>query len=115
MTLGALFAGRQMGLIGLASTFTTVILIDGPLLQRASTLAVSDMSVSRTLRIEIPPELPRGFSGAWATTDRLGLDIHPVVGFNSSIPGTKGSSLNDIYTLGNAPHAQYVNFTETTP
>lgn len=94
--------------------FTTVILIDGPLLQRASTLAVSDMLMSRTLRIEIPPELPRGFSGSWATTDRLGLDTHPVVGFNFSIPAPKGSTLNDIYTSGNAPHAQYVSFTEIT-
>lgn len=97
--LGALSAGRDMGIVGVACIFSTVILIDGPLLQRASTVASMHMPSSQPLSIKMAPELPHGWSGGWSTTELLGIDnTHPNPAFNSTIPTAGGSSRNDITT-----------------
>ena len=53
-------AGRFVGLLNIASLATALVLIDGPLLQRASTVRLTTLSTNTHLNISLSPELPRG-------------------------------------------------------
>ncbi|RFU25198.1 hypothetical protein B7463_g11149, partial [Scytalidium lignicola] len=65
--LEALFAGRQFNLVALASIAVTVMVIDQPLIQRASSV----ISVPRTSLVnvtaQIAPEIPWGYTGFQAS------------------------------------------------
>lgn len=71
---GALTAGRHTGLLGLACIFSTLVVIDGPLLQRSSTVITGQVAAkSVPLNISMAQEVPTGYSGEWVTGDTLGM------------------------------------------
>ncbi|KAF2484919.1 hypothetical protein BDY17DRAFT_93733 [Neohortaea acidophila] len=97
MLRGALTAGRQTGLLGLACIFATIVMIDGPLLQRASTVATIPNPATALLNISMAPELPRGYSGAWISSEELsGFRSRQVQSFNATIPTATGNASNYI-------------------
>lgn len=61
---GALGAGRHFNLVSLASLATTFIVIDQPLIQRASTIVPAQFSRTTNVTAIIAPEIPYGYTGA---------------------------------------------------
>ncbi|KAK3109257.1 hypothetical protein LTR53_017683 [Teratosphaeriaceae sp. CCFEE 6253] len=53
----------RMGLPGFATIVVALMIIDGPLLQRATTVHVATQAKNVTLALNLAPEVPRGFSG----------------------------------------------------
>lgn len=95
-----------MGLLGLACIFSTLVVIDGPLLQRASiviTVPLTNQTVPLT--ISMAPEIPNGFTGVWATTQDLGLSYWWSPAWNSTIPTGNGTAPNDIMSMEGQSHA----------
>lgn len=87
---GALVSGRHMGLLGLACIFSTLVAIDGPLLQKASKVVpASIVGQTIALKINMAEELPNGFSGGW-------LRGPGVSSFNDSIPTPSGVTPNNM-------------------
>jgi hypothetical protein len=80
-TYKALTAGRNFNLLALACLATTVVIIDGPLLQRASTVRLTSAEVSVDLDVAITPELPSYWTGVVDSTympkfATLNLQLH---------------------------------------
>ncbi|KZF24777.1 hypothetical protein L228DRAFT_281818 [Xylona heveae TC161] len=67
-------AGRHFNIIALATILVSVAVIDGPLLQRASTVGTSQFSQSVTLDLPIAQQLPTGY-----TSMMLGRVNYPAV------------------------------------
>ncbi|KUJ22926.1 uncharacterized protein LY89DRAFT_314228 [Mollisia scopiformis] len=61
---GALGAGRNFNLVSLASLAATFIVIDQPLIQRASTIVPAQFSRLTNVTATIAPEIPYGYTGA---------------------------------------------------
>ena len=59
----ALLHSRHMSLLTIACIATSFVIIDGPLLQRASTVVTTTTTNNATLHLVLPPELPKGYSG----------------------------------------------------
>lgn len=59
----ALFYARHLSLLNLACIAVSLAVIDGPFLQRASTVVLTRQTTNVTLNILLPAELPTGFSG----------------------------------------------------
>lgn len=59
---GAITAGRRMGWLGVACICSTLVVIDGPLLQRASTVVDAPFSHRVTLNTTMVSKLPIGGS-----------------------------------------------------
>lgn len=59
----ALVSFRNFNTIALASILVTLAPINGPLLQRASRVTTADISVNRTLSIQIATQLPDNYTG----------------------------------------------------
>ena len=57
-----LTAGRHFNKLALASIVVSVAVVDGPLLQRASTIISKDITSSTMLRASIAPQLPIGYT-----------------------------------------------------
>ena len=95
---GAISAGRRMGLLGLACIFSTVVVVDGPLLQRSSSV-VSAPIVNHPvfLNVTMAPEIPHDYTGAWATMQELGRNQWWNLQFNGTMPGSNGTVPNNIY------------------
>lgn len=80
-----------MGFLGMASIFSTLVAIDGPLLQRASTvISVPRVDVPVPLNVSIAPEIPTNFTGGW------GIVHHVLSEWNRTVPSSNGSTLNDV-------------------
>lgn len=62
-TVRALFAGRQFNALALACLCATFVAIDGPLLQRASTVNLIVPNTSVPLQVSISPEVPSYWTG----------------------------------------------------
>ncbi|OJD40615.1 uncharacterized protein BKCO1_1000600 [Diplodia corticola] len=64
----SVFAGRKFNLIALASILTSVVVVDGPLIQRSSSVTTTQASRNTTLSVQLEPgPLPIGFSGFTST------------------------------------------------
>ena len=61
--LGAIFNGRNISLLTLASIATSLVIVDGPFLQRSSSVITATTDQPITLDVQLPSELPYGFSG----------------------------------------------------
>ncbi|KAH8799720.1 hypothetical protein F5884DRAFT_115560 [Xylogone sp. PMI_703] len=59
----AVFCGRQFNLVALASIAVTVIVVDQPLIQRASTVVTVQRTAPVNITAHIAPEIPWGFTG----------------------------------------------------
>ena len=53
----------SVGFAALATLFTSLMIVDGPMLQRASTVVTSTTTTAITLDLQLAPEVPSGFSG----------------------------------------------------
>lgn len=98
---GAVSAGRHIGFLGLISIFSTLTVIDGPFLQRASIVVTTNVAIITPLNISMAPEIPHDFSGAWFTSREIGISnfrAYPV--WNSTIPTADGFTSNNIITSG---------------
>lgn len=60
---GALGSGRRFNLVSLASLAATVIVIDQPLIQRASTIVPAQFTNTTNITASIAPEIPYGYTG----------------------------------------------------
>ena len=54
-----------MSLLNLACIAAAFAVVDGPFLQRASTVETGSQVKNITIELNLPPELPAGFSGYW--------------------------------------------------
>ena len=59
----ALSSGRHFNLVSLASIATTLVVIDQPLIQRASTVISASISRPANVTAHIAPEIPWGYTG----------------------------------------------------
>jgi hypothetical protein len=79
----ALCAGRKISRVAFASIVATLVIIDGPLVQRASTVIAKTISSNLQIHIPIAEQLPRGFTGVVWEPDLLSLDqnlaLHQVI------------------------------------
>lgn len=100
---GVLTAGRHMGLLGLACIFSTLVMVDGPLLQRSSTVVTGPVLPHPVaLNVTMAPEIPRYWSGNWATGAELGAaDERWTPDFNTSMPAGDRNVSNEIWCATN--------------
>lgn len=105
--LGAVRAGRHMGLLGLACIVSTLVVVDGPLLQRSSTISTGIPSLKPVdLKSTMVPQLPRGYSGGWINSSVLGYSEGWSKSFNTTMPsGTGGTVSNEVIPGSNEPLA----------
>ena len=66
--------GRHLNLLTFAGILVALVVIDGPLLQRASTVQLATLNQPVTMDVELSPELPHGFSGTWYPGDALSVN-----------------------------------------
>ena len=93
---GALMAGRHMGLIGLACIVSTLVTVDGPLLQKATTVVNAPIvNDPVTLNVSMAPEVPRGYTGGWLYTN---FSQTAAWAFNETMPTANGEVSNNIST-----------------
>jgi len=57
--------GRHVSILTLACIAVSFVIIDGPLLQRASTVVAAETTKTVMLDLRLPAELPSAFSGAY--------------------------------------------------
>lgn len=95
---GALSSGKRFNALALSCLCATFVNIDGPLLQRASTVASRISTQPASLTVSIAPEIPSYFTG-WTLFDGFaqganpGSDFMPVVrAFENSEAITSGIS-----------------------
>lgn len=94
---GALASGRRIGLLGLACIVSTIVVVDGPLLQRSSTVVTVPSHTSIAIKIGIAPEMPQEWAGEWITAEELGQpQLHTSHAWNATIPTTSGVARNNI-------------------
>ena len=81
-----------MGILSLACIFSVVVVIDGPLLQRASTV-ISAPITDRTvpLKVSITPQIPHDYTGSWTPWE---APVSPM--FNDTLPSINGPVSNHI-------------------
>ncbi|KIW13119.1 hypothetical protein PV08_08306 [Exophiala spinifera] len=61
--LAAVFSGRNINMVAIASMFVALCPINGPLLQRASTLGNATIPSQQPLNIPVKQLVPRGYTG----------------------------------------------------
>ncbi|KAK3116143.1 hypothetical protein LTR53_003816 [Teratosphaeriaceae sp. CCFEE 6253] len=79
MLRGALLV-KKTNVVIAASLFVPLMMIDGPLLQRASSVISAVQSETVTLELTLPPEVPTGFSGYSIAGDFFNSDLMLEVG-----------------------------------
>ena len=106
---GALTAGRRTGLLSLACIFSTVAIIDGPLLQRASTVRSASVQGSAVnLRVGIAPEIPTDYTGGWDTIGSGSNAVRFTYIFNDTVPTADGTASNHLLLSVNNTLNQFV-------
>ena len=96
-----------MGLLGLACIVSTLVVVDGPLLQRSSTISTGIPSSKPVdLKLTMVPQLPRGYSGGWINSSVLGYTEGWSKSFNTTMPsGNGGTVSNKVVPGSNGPLA----------
>jgi FtsZ-binding cell division protein ZapB len=95
---GALAAGRKIGLLGLATLFSTVVVMDGPLLQQSTSIRPAPiLNTVVPLNVSMAREVPKGYTGTWSPED---IDIRKgwSESFNDTQPGAEGPVSNRIWS-----------------
>lgn len=100
-----------MGLLGLACVFSVVVVVDGPLLQRASTIRPAAVAggPSVTLDVSMVPEMPRDYTGTWFEAEKAANRYPQSAMFNATIPGPDGPVSNHIGTGGDEDSSRSVS------
>jgi hypothetical protein len=123
---GALTAGRNVGLressetswhfgiytnsvsVGIATVFSTIVVIDGPFLQRSTSVVkapILDQPV--TLAVKMVQELPTDYTGGRSNIEDLGYAMRWNYVFNESIPTSDGGLAdNNMYFAVNTEYAR---------
>ena len=93
---GAIRAGRRMGLVGLAALFSTIVAIDGPLLQKATTIDLAPIvAPPMPLNVTMAQELLTDSTGEWNKDGAFGIWSVP---FNATVPTLTGGTPNVLYS-----------------
>ena len=88
---------KHLSLLNLACIASAFMIIDGPLLQRASTVVRGDQPRNVTLQMIMPPELPTGLSGYY---------WHGSMTQNADIKSLGGDYINDRPMMLNCPECK---------
>ncbi len=92
----SIFSTKRLSLLGLACIASTIVVIDGPLGQRSSTVDIATITTSIPLAVNITPEVPRDFTGYWQQSPKY--DDGQIDGFNQAynetMPSANGSVTN---------------------
>ncbi|KAF2483167.1 hypothetical protein BDY17DRAFT_142652 [Neohortaea acidophila] len=94
MLRGAITAGRRMGLLGFACICSTIVVVDGPLIQRASGVIPVPSSAMVPLNVTMTPEIPHSATGGWVTTTQAGRAKYNGLVFNETIITANGTAPN---------------------
>jgi hypothetical protein len=95
---GALAAGRNIGLLGLATLFSTVVVVDGPLLQQATSVRPAPIvDTVVPLNDSMAREIPAGFTGIWSN-NLDGIRKGWSESFNDTQPSAEGPVSNRIWS-----------------
>lgn len=100
--LGAVTAGRGMGVLGLACIFSTLVAVDGPLLQKATHVAHEQMENKQvSLNVSVLPELPKSLFSGYLPGNMTGIPGYlAAYQFNETIPtGDNGTAPNNLFTV----------------
>jgi hypothetical protein len=99
---------RHVGILGLACVASTLVIVDGPLIQRASTVIPATLTSPVTLNVTIAPEIPHDFSGFWIENPSYHKDIAGFnQAFNYTMPSSNGTVKNTIMAgVNKAIHAR---------
>lgn len=92
---GAIGSGRNFNLVSLASIAATLIVIDQPLIQRASTITTTNFIRSTNITATIAREIPYGYTGAqYGRVPAQQVMTQPMIAafndYNSRVPITTG-------------------------
>jgi hypothetical protein len=79
-----------VGLIGLACVLSTLVAIDGPLLQKAATVVNAPFTEPVQLTVSMSTEIPRDFTGGWFN------GLRSQYTFNDTVPTADGFISNDV-------------------
>lgn len=87
-----------MGWIGLACIFSALVSIDGPFLQRATTITTSQIGNSPLdLDVVLTPEIPRMYGGGYVIEN--GTMSRNAKMFNASVPSSTGHISNNVHAV----------------
>lgn len=98
-----------MGLLGLACICSTVVVVDGPLIQRASGVVSVPNSAVVPLNVTMAPEIPHSATGGWVTIAESGNPDFEQI-FNETIITANGTAPNLVAGLSSYQtfyHATY--------
>lgn len=99
MTLaGAVTAGPRMGLLGLACIFSTLVAIDGPLLQKATHVEYAPIeNQPLNFSVSVLPELPSFTFSGYIMGNQTGIPhFRAANSFNRTIPTPDGTAPNNL-------------------
>ena len=82
-----------VGLIGLACMLSTLVAIDGPLLQKAATVRNAPYVDPVQLTVKLLPELPQFYTGGWLPGPRT------LYTFNETVPTANGNIYNNVSVI----------------
>jgi hypothetical protein len=95
--VGALTAGKNIGLLGIATLFSTIVVVDGPLLQHSTSVRPAPIENEfRSVNVTMHAELPTNFSGLWVTADEINTNLVFNYAFNKTAPSADGPVSNTI-------------------
>lgn len=87
-----------MGWIGLACIFSALVSIDGPFLQRATTIVSSQIGNKPVqLNVTLAPEVARAYTGGYVIAN--GTVSRYAKMFNTSVPSSTGSIPNNVHAV----------------
>ena len=85
-----------MGLVGIAAMFSTFVAIDGPLLQKATTIDLAPIVAPPfDLNVTMAQRIPTDLTGSWDNSGKWGRWTQA---FNKTIPMVNGEISNIIYS-----------------
>ncbi len=96
--VGALTSGRNIGLLGIPTIFSTHVVMDGPLLQRSTYIRPSPIvGQFDSLEVTMSPQIPNDFTGARITMKQLGTGQWRNLSYNATEPGADSGVPNDVF------------------
>lgn len=94
---GALTSGRYTGILGVACIAATLVVVDGPLLQRASTVKSASVDQPIPLNVTMAAQVPTEYTGWWQTVQHIDTGYNYSNAFNATMPAPHGRVSNQVY------------------
>jgi hypothetical protein len=97
--IGALTAGRNLGFLGIAMIFSTVVVMDGPLLQKSTSVITAPVQGELViLNVVMAQEVPTDYTGVWKQMMDPRLNGYYNPQYNATSPSSDGGSIpNNIF------------------